>query len=70
MDKFQIEIEPQIVCRCGKILPMNAKEREEHNAAVRKIGERQLEYAKSTGDESKEGIIVNDACQLYPRNMR
>ena len=70
MDKFQIEIEPQIVCRCGKILPMNAKEREEYNAAVRRIGERQLEYAKLTGDESKEGIIVNDACQLYPRNMR
>ena len=72
MEKFQIVIEePQIVCRCGKsIISMNAKERDEYNAAARKIEERQLEYAKLTGDESKEGIIVNDACQLYPRSMR
>ena len=52
MDKYQIEIEPQIVCRCGKILPMNAKEREEYDAAARKIEEPRLEYAKSTGDEA------------------
>ena len=52
MDKYQIEIEPQIVCRCGKILPMSAKEREDYDAAVRKIGEPRLEYAKSTGDEA------------------
>ena len=62
MDKPLVEIEPQIVCRCGKILPMNAKEREEYNAAARQIEERQLEYAKLTGDESKEAIIVSDAC--------
>ena len=54
MDKFQIEIEPQIVCRCGKILPMNANEREEYDAAVRKIEERQLEYANLTGDDAVE----------------
>ena len=54
MHKFQIEIEPQIVCRCGKILPMNAKEREVYDSAVRKIEERQLEYAKLTGDDAVE----------------
>ena len=70
MDKLRVEIEPQIVCRCGKILPMSEKERREYDAVIREIEERQLEYAKLTGDESKEGIIVNDACQLYTRNMR
>ena len=70
MDKLRVEIEPQTICKCGKILPMNAKEREEYNAAARKIEEGQLEYAKLIGDESQEGIVVNDACQLYPRNMR
>ena len=46
MDKLRVEIEPQTICKCGKILPMNAKEREEYNAAARKIEERQLEYEK------------------------
>ena len=54
MDKFQIEIEPQIVCRCGKILPMNAKEREEYEAAVHQVEKRRLQHAKPAGDEAVE----------------
>ena len=54
MDKFQIEIEPQIVCRCGKILPMNEKEREEYDIAVREIEKRSLQHAKPIGDEAVE----------------
>ena len=52
MDKFQIVIEPQIICRCGKsIVPIDAKEREEYvRKAINPIfiwmGER---HAENTG---------------------
>ena len=55
MEKFQIVIEePQIVCRCGKILPMNAKEREEYEAAVHQIEKRRLQHAKPIRAEAVE----------------
>ena len=52
MDKLRVEIEPQTIRRCGKILPMNEKERREYDAVVREIEERRLQYAKSTSDEA------------------
>ena len=52
MDKLRVEIEPRTICRCGKILPMNEKERREYDAVVREIEERRLQYAKSTSDEA------------------
>ena len=55
MDKFRIEIESQIRCRCGKsIIPMNEKEREEYDIAVREIEKRSLQHAKPFGDEAVE----------------
>ena len=44
-----------IVCRCGKILPMNEKERREYVAVVREIEERRLQYAKPSDGEAAEG---------------
>ena len=53
MDELRIEIEPQIRCRCGKsIIPMNEKEREEYDIAVREIETRSLQ--KPIGDEAVE----------------
>ena len=56
MEKFQIVIEePQIVCRCGKsIISMNAKEREEYEAAVHQIEKRRLQHAKPIRVEAVE----------------
>ena len=55
--KFQIVIEPQIVCSAsysGKsIVPMDANEREEYEAAVRQIEKRGVQAA-----EPAEGNIV------------
>ena len=52
---FQIEIEPQIVCKCGKIMPMSAKERESYDAVVREIEERRLRAEKRlAGDDAVE----------------
>ena len=46
MDKLQIVIEPQVICRCGKsIVPMVAKEREEYEAAVRQVEKRGVQAA-------------------------
>ena len=38
-----------IVCRCGKILPMNETERREYVAVVREIEERRLRVEKKAG---------------------
>ena len=55
MDELRIEIEPQIRCRCGKsIIPINEKEREEYDIAVREIEKRSLQHAKPIGDEAVE----------------
>ena len=55
MDKFQIVIEPQIICRCGKsIVPIDAKEREEYEAAVRHIVERGVQAARPTEENIVE----------------
>ena len=44
-----------IVCRCGKILPMNEKERREYVAVVREIEERRLRVEKKlAGDDAIE----------------
>ena len=43
-----------IVCRCGKILPMNAKEREEYEAAVHQVEKRRLQHAKPIRAEAVE----------------
>ena len=53
MDKLRIEIEPQILCKCGKsIVPMTKTERDEYDAAVRQIEERRSQTApEPTGDE-------------------
>ena len=46
MEEFQIVIEPQVICRCGKsIVPMDAKEREEYEAAVCQIEKRSVQAA-------------------------
>ena len=55
MDKLRVEIEPRTICRCGKILPMNEKERREYDAVVREIEERRLQYAKPSDGEAAEG---------------
>ena len=55
MDKLHIVIEAQTICRCGKsIIPMNEKEREEYDIAVREIEKRSLQHAKPIGDEAVE----------------
>jgi hypothetical protein len=55
MDRVRIEIEPQTICRCGKILPMNERERREYDDFVREIEKRRLQHAKPSGDEAVEG---------------